>query len=162
MQVEPSPQHHWLQVLVGKWESEMECVMEPGQPPMKSSGSEVVRSIGGLWTVAEGTGLVPGGDDVSSIMTLGFDPERELFIGTFIANCMTKMWCYTGQLDADKRILTLDTEGPNFTNTSITKYQDIIEIVSPNHRRLRSRMLRDDGTWNEFMLVNYRRVGTES
>ena len=53
MKVEPQKEHQWLQKLVGTWSHEGECMMGPDQPPMKSSGSETVRSLGGLWTVGE-------------------------------------------------------------------------------------------------------------
>ena len=60
MQVQPSAEHYWLQKLVGEWTSESECVMGPDQPPMKATGKETVRSVGGLWTIGEGTmGDVP-------------------------------------------------------------------------------------------------------
>ena len=39
---------------------------------------------------------------------------------------------------------------------STAKYQDVIEIVSDDHRRFRSRALADDG-WHEFMTADYRR-----
>lgn len=162
MQIQPTTQHEWLQALVGEWESEMVCVMGPDQEPIRSTGKETVRSIGGLWMVAEGIGVVPGGDGVSSIMTIGFDPAIDRFVGTFIANCMTSIWHYVGQLDPENRKLTLDTEGPSFLSTGIAKYQDSIEVVNRNHKILRSQILRKDGEWVEFMVVNYRRLGTES
>ncbi len=46
--VKPQQEHEWLGQLIGDWESEMECVMGPDQPPMKSKGTESVRSLGGL------------------------------------------------------------------------------------------------------------------
>ena len=71
---------------------------------------------------------------------------------------MTHLWRYDGSLDAAGRILTLDTEGPSWTGDGTAKYKDIIEIVSDDHRTLTSRMLGDDGQWNEFMKAHYRRV----
>ena len=49
-----------VQKLVGTWSFEGECIMGPDQPAMKSTGSETVRSLGGLWTVGEGEGECPG------------------------------------------------------------------------------------------------------
>ena len=46
MQTEPTPEHQWLQQMVGEWEFEHECNMGPDQPPMKSHGREVVRQRG--------------------------------------------------------------------------------------------------------------------
>jgi Protein of unknown function (DUF1579) len=49
----PGPEHEWLQQFVGEWEMAMECPMEPAKPTMKSKGTESVRSIDGLWVIAE-------------------------------------------------------------------------------------------------------------
>ena len=159
MKTEPQKQHHWLQKLVGEWTVESEAVMGPGEPRLKSTGSESVRSLGGLWTVGEGRGEMPDGGEMRSIMTLGYDTQKDRFVGTFIASVMTFLWIYEGQLDAGGRVLTLDVEGPSFTDAAkTTKYQDIIEFKSDDHRTLTSRVLGDDGQWQEFMTAHYRRL----
>jgi hypothetical protein len=69
-------EHRWLRKLVGEWTYEGEASMAPGQTPMKMAGVERVRSISGLWTVAEGESRMPDGSPATTIMTLGFDPRR--------------------------------------------------------------------------------------
>lgn len=159
MQAEPQKEHAWLQKLVGEWSFENECSMGPGHPPIKSAGSENVRSLGGLWTMGEGQGEMPGGGSMTSIMTLGYDPRRQRFTGTFVASMMTHLWIYDGALDATGQVLTLDCEGPSFSGDgSIVKYQDIVEWESDDHRALKSRILGDDGVWGPFfMTAHYRR-----
>lgn len=159
MQVpEPLKEHRWLQRLVGEWTFEMEMTMGPDQPPMKSHGRETVRSLGGLWTIGEGVGEVPGGGTHQSIMTLGFDPQTKRFVGTFIASVMTHLWPYNGTLDPSEKVLTLDSEGPGFAGDgTMSKYQDIIEFVSDDHRTLSSQVLGPDGVWIPFMKAHYRR-----
>jgi hypothetical protein len=115
MKAEPHKEHEWLQRFVGEWTFEGECVMGPDQPPMKSTGSESVRSIGGLWVMGEGRGEMPGGGPSTSIVTLGYDPQKRRFVGTFIASMMTYLWVYDGALDAAGKVLTLDAEGPTFS-----------------------------------------------
>lgn len=154
---EPQKEHQWLQRLVGEWTFEAECSMGPDQPPAKSTGTEVVRSLGGLWTIGEGSGEIPGGGSCQSVMTLGYDPQAKRFVGSFIASVMTNLWIYNGSLDASENVLTLDTEGPNFTDGAMAKYQDIIELLSDDHRTLSSQMLGEDGQWHPFMKAHYRR-----
>lgn len=159
METKPQKEHEWLQQLVGDWEAEMECSMGPDQPPMKNKGTESVRSIGGLWTQGEGTGEGPDGSKMTSLMTLGYDPAKQRFVGTFIASMMTHMWIYEGTLDATGKVLTLDTEGPVFgTEKKMTQYKDIITFIDKNHRTLTSRMLGDDGKWTEIVTAHYRRT----
>jgi hypothetical protein len=158
MQVEPQAEHTWLHKLVGQWTFEGECVMGPDQPAMKHTGSESVRSVGGLWTLGEGKGAGPDGNEMNSFMTLGYDPAQKRFVGTFIASMMTHLWIYSGALDAAGKVLTLDAEGPDFSGgPGMVKYQDIIEFVSDDHRTLKSRLLGPDGKWQQFMTAHYRR-----
>ena len=159
MKAEPQKEHAWLQKFVGEWTFENECVMGPGQPPIKGTGTESVRSLGGLWVMGEGRGEMPDGGPATSIITLGYDPQKQRFVGTFVASMMTYLWLYDGALDSSGKVLTLDAEGPSFAgNDQMAKYQDIIEVVSDDHRVLRSQMLGDDGNWHPFMTAHYRRT----
>jgi hypothetical protein len=158
MNAEPQKEHQWLQKLVGDWSFENECIMGPDQPPSKHTGTETVRSIGGLWTIGEGRGPGPDGSEIDTVMTLGYDPQAKRFVGTFIASMMTYLWTYNGSLDAAGKVLTLDAEGPDFSGgPNMVKYQDIIEFVNDDHRTLRSQLLGPDGKWNHFMTAHYRR-----
>jgi hypothetical protein len=157
MNPEPQKEHQWLDRLIGEWTSESECSMGVDQPPSKTQGTEVVRSLGGLWILSEGEGEMPDGGTGKTIVTLGYDPQSKRYVGTFIASMMTHLWIYNGSLDAADKILTLDTEGPNFSESAMAKYKDIIEFVSDDYRILTSQILEDDGTWNRFMAVHYRR-----
>jgi hypothetical protein len=158
MHAEPQQEHHWLQKLVGEWAYESEALMGPDQPPAKFTGTESVRSLGGLWVLAEGQGEMPGGGTATMLMTLGFDPQRKRFVGTWIGSMMTNLWVYDGRLDAAGTVLTLDAEGPSMAGDGKTaKYQDVIEVKSADHRVLASQMLGDDGKWHRFMTAHYRR-----
>jgi hypothetical protein len=130
--------------------------MGPDQPPAKFTGSETVRSIGGVWVAGEGRGEMPGGGVGIMIMTLGYDPAKKRFVGTFIGSMMTNLWIYDGVLEGN--VLTLDSDGPSFVGDGkIVKYQDIIELISDDHRTLSSQTLGPDGKWNRFMTAHYRR-----
>jgi hypothetical protein len=158
MKAEPQKEHQWLEQLVGEWTYEVEASMEPGKPPQKLSATESVRSIGGLWVLCEGRGQMPGGGTATTVMTLGYDPVKKRYVGTFIGSMMTHLWVYDGGLDPAGKVLTLDTEGPSFSaEGKMAKYQDVIEIKSGDHRVLSSRTLGDDGKWNRFMTAHYRR-----
>jgi hypothetical protein len=153
-------EHKWLQQLVGEWIWEHDTPPPEGGPSVKHVGTESVRSLGGLWVLLEGRSRMPDKKPAVTIMTLGFDPEKGRFVGTFVGSMMTYMWSYEGRLASDGKSLVLDTEGPSFPDTSkIVKYQDSVEIVSDDHRVLRSKYLADDGNWQEFMKADYRRVG---
>jgi hypothetical protein len=151
-------EHDWLQQLVGDWECEFRSRMAPDQPEHVHKGTESVRSLGGLWTIGDGVGDM-GGDQMLSITTLGYDPDKGRFVGSFIANVMTFMWQYTGSRNGNT--LTLDCVGPDMSPGAqpgaMADYQDIIEIVDGNTRTLKSQV-KSPGGWVEFMWGTYKRM----
>ncbi len=157
MMAEPTKEHRWLLRMVGEWSFESECMMGPDQPPMQSTGHCVTRSLGDLWTINEGSGEMPGGGEMRSIITLGYDPAKGKFVGTFTASMMTHLWLYEGSLDESGKVLTLDAEGPNMTGDGMAKYQDIVTVESDDHWILSSQMQAPDGQWHKFMTAHYRR-----
>jgi Protein of unknown function (DUF1579) len=158
MKVEPQKEHQWLQKLVGEWTSEGEASMGPGKPLEKFQSTERVRPLGGIWVLCESQGEMPGGGTATMLMTLGYDPKKQRFVGTWIGSMMTYLWVYEGSLDSTQKILTLNAEGPSMgSEGKIAKYRDVIEFKSDDHRILTSHSLGDDGEWRQFMTAHYRR-----
>jgi hypothetical protein len=158
MKAEPQEEHRWLEQLVGDWVMEAEMDMGPDHPPETSKGTERVRSIGGLWFMAEGRGEVPGGGEATMIMILGYDPAKKRYVGSWIGSMMAYQWVYEGELDAAGRVLTLESEGPDMAGGGGTaRYRDLIELRSSDHRVLTSHMLDGDGDWHPFMEAHFRR-----
>lgn len=155
---EPSPEHLWLHQLIGEWIVESEFQMAPDQPLMKTTGREVVRGLGKFWTIGEGVGDSPEGGSCDSIMTLGYDPQTKRFVGSFIAAAMSHFWPYNGSLDESGKALTLNSVGPSFSGDgTMANYQDVIEVLAPDHRTLTARLQNADGSWRQFMTTHYRR-----
>jgi hypothetical protein len=132
--------------------------MEPGKPPEKCGGTESVRSLGGLWILAEGQGEMPGGTPATMLMTLGYDPQKKRFLGTWVGSMMTHLWVYDGVLDAAERVLALESDGPSMAGDGrLARYRDAIELKSDDHRVLTSSVLGDNGEWQQFMTAAHRR-----
>ena len=160
MMTQPSKEHEWLKRFVGEWRMEGECVMEPGKPPMKSGGTEKVRMLGDLWMIGEAVMEMPGGaGTMEAVMTLGFDPNKKKFVGTWIGAGMGTMFVYEGELDAAARVLPLNTSGPSMMDpTKVARYQYVVELHDDNTRKLWSQMQDDKGAWHKFMSATYTRV----
>jgi hypothetical protein len=155
---EPQAEHEWLQRLVGEWTFETEPMKGPDGTEAKHRGTDRVRPLGRYWVIGEGEGDMPGGGTAELRMTLGYDVEKKRFVGTWVGSMMPHLWVYDGELDAGRKILTLNADGPSMAGDgSMAKYQDIIEFRSDDHRLLRSQVLQKDGTWNHFMTAHYRR-----
>lgn len=159
MKAEPQKEHQWLQKLLGEWTYDWS---EPGkaedQPSQKLTGTERFKSLGEIWILGEGKGEMPGGGAANTLITLGYDPAKRRFVGTWVGSMMTHMWVYDGGLNADGTVLTLDTEGPHMSVEGKTaKYRDVIEMRSDDHRVLTASVLGDDEKWQELMTTNYYR-----
>jgi hypothetical protein len=151
----PSAEHKWLQRLAGDWTYEGE--MKMGEEQHKSSGTETIRAFGGMWTVGEMIGQMPGTEQkTTSTITLGYDLTKKKFVGTFVSDVMDFMWIYEGSLKGD--VLTLDCRGPSFKGDGqMADYQDIVEIKSDNEYTLSSQTKGDDGKWAKFMTMTFKR-----
>jgi hypothetical protein len=153
----PGPQHQWLQQLVGEWTFEHVWPKKSDPPPPHATGTETVRAIGGLWVVGEMTSALMDGRPWWSQVTLGYDPARERFVGTWIGSVMTHLWIYEGQLDTAGEVLTLEAEGPSMTGPGMTRYRDVVELRG-GARALSSYQQHADGTWKQFMRMEFRRA----
>lgn len=158
----PEPQHAWLDQLVGEWT--WACDMVEGAADEKAAaehnGTESVRSLGGLWIVGDGVSKMPdaSGAPCTTMITLGYDPVKKRFVGSFIGSMMTHLWPYEGELAADGKSLVLNSEGPSFTDPNkMAKYVDTITMETPDRRILTSRYQSEDGSWHQFMRAVYTR-----
>lgn len=158
MKVEPTREHRWLQKFVGDWTYETEASMEPGQPPQKMTGSERIRALGEVWVHGEGTSPMPDGSPATTQITLGYDPTKKRFVGTWLGTMMAHLWIYDGELSADERTLTLNSEGPSMTEQNKrANYRDVFEFKNDHLRTLTAFVQGDDGQWTQFMTMDYHR-----
>jgi len=155
MNFEPRTENTWLKQLVGEWEFTATAPGGGDMPP----GRETVRSLGGFWVVAEGTGEMPGGGTATSLLTIGYDARLGGFTGSWVGSMMPYMFVYEGTLDPAANALTLDCEGPDFAEPSKSaSYREIMTVIDENTRTFVSYMEAEDGTWTEIMTAHYRRV----
>ncbi len=161
MKTDPSPEHAWLKRFEGVWAFTSRCPMGPEGEVAESQGEERVRMLGDLWLIGEAAGPMPDdGAICHSVMTIGYDPAKERFVGTWVGSPMTSMFVYEGTLDTTSNTLTLSTTGPDMMDPSKTaQYQDVVVWLDDNTRELRSRIQGADGGWTEIMSARYTRQG---
>jgi hypothetical protein len=150
MFAQPREEHGWLEQLVGNWTFEHQCQMPDGSST-STSGKMNCRFLGKLWLICESSGQSASDDQWSSIMSLGFDSNKQRFVGTFLGSMMDFLWIYEGSLDAARKRLSLESDGPAFDGSGTCKYCDSIEIISPDEWLFESAMKTPEGTWVKFM-----------
>lgn len=154
---EPQKEHQWLHQLVGEWTYESDAKMGPDHPSEKSTGIEIVRTIGNFWVQCEAQGEMCGGPG-TKMMTLGYDAQKQKFVGTWIGSMMAYLWQYDGELDDTRKVLTLNSKGPSMAGDgTIAQYKDVIELKSDDHRVMTSHALGDNGQWSQIMTTLYHR-----
>jgi hypothetical protein len=153
---QPTAEHKQLEQFAGEWIGE--CKMEmPGQEPMVCSGTEASRMMGGLWLVATGKSTTPGMEG-ESMITLGYDPKKGSYVGTFVCSMQDYIWHYTGKFDDTGKKLILSTEGPSMLEPGKTaKYEEVLATVDADHKTFTSSIQLADGKWQELMKMNYTR-----
>ena len=151
----PTKEHAWLQKFVGEWETEIEVYMEPGKPPMKAKGSHRDHMVGGFWLISEGRNHE---FPYHFVLTLGYDAPRSEYVGTWIDTMTSHIWKYQGTVNSAGTILTLETEGPSpMSPDKVSKFREVTEFKSKDHRYLTSSMLSGDGKWSTVLTVSSRR-----
>ena len=154
---ELSEEHQWLQRIVGDWSATTEARLGPDTDPVHTESSESIRGIGNLWILSEGSAIADG-QPFTSIFTLGYDPLQNAFVATWVDSVQTRLWSYTGRLDPTGTVLTLEADGPSFSDPSkLTKYRETIEVLDDDHKVSTSSVQLPDGSWFEFVRSNSRR-----
>ena len=153
-----SKEHQWLHQFVGDWEISADAITDPNQPSSNASGRETARLLGENWVVGEGSFEMPSGPPMTFILTLGYDPSKKKYVGSWICSHMPVQWVYEGTVNESGKTLTLEAEGPNPSlDGKISKFREAIEFKDKDHRVHTSFILGDDGNWTSFETVNYRR-----
>lgn len=156
----PGEEHKFLERLVGKWLFTSTVGVEDYDPndPLKA-WTETVRSVGGLWFIAEGSGPMGGDKHSTMIMTLGYDSKAGHYVGTWIGSMMDKLWIYKGWVEPDGQTLTLESEGPSFDDpTKTAVYHDVIQFLDDDRRTFSGSVQQPDGTFKIFMTSECKRI----
>lgn len=153
----PQKEHAWLDQMAGDWQWQSKITMGPDIPTMEGSGTETVSSLGGFWTISECEGRCAD-MDMHARLTLGFDTDKNKYVGTWVCSGCNHLWTYEGQVSEDGKSLVLFTEGPcPLTPGELTKFKEVMTIKSPTEREFTSSRQNEDGTWTQFMSIKYQR-----
>lgn len=153
----PTAEHEWLQRLTGQWETEVEVMAEPGKPPLKVEATETTRRIGQLWVLTHAEAK-PSAMPFARALTLGYDPAKKKYVGTWVDSNSTYIGKSEGTLDAAGTTLTLEGEIPHpYDNVRLIKVREVIELKSPDHKVVTTSLQGDDGNWLTLVTVNARR-----
>jgi hypothetical protein len=106
----PSKEHEFLKEMEGTWDAEMTFAM-PGAAEQSAKGTETVAMVGAFWAVfdvkfPEMMGMAWHGHG-----TLGYDPTKKKFVGSFVHSAAPNMSIGEGSMDAGGKSVTMAWEG---------------------------------------------------
>jgi hypothetical protein len=153
----PQKQHQWLQQFAGEWEAESTALTPAGEPAMVCKGTLTSRMLGPYWAVSEWkTELAE--TQIQAIQTLGYDPAKKKYVGTWVDSMHNHLWKYEGEVDSTGKVLTLEAEGPKFfADGKTARFRDAYEFKTADHIVATSSLLGEDGKWVTFMTGHVRR-----
>lgn len=155
---EPTEEHKWLEKFVGKWTTTSTALMPDGTKSPEMKGTIDSEMVGKFW-VRNKMSADAGGMKIDGRQTIGYSAEKKKFIGIWVDSTADFMWHYVGSLDDDRKVLTLEAEGPDMANPGKTAlYRDIYEFVSADEVKLTSSVKGPDGEWIDFMTGTSKRA----
>jgi hypothetical protein len=154
----PTKEHLWLGRLIGDWTFSYDAPDTDNTRTRRIEGTETFRAIGALWVQGDGVSpMAEGGMGVTQI-TLGWDPLKGRFVGTWLGTMLAYLWVYDGELDSTGQVLSLYSDGPAMDGSGrMEPYKDVITFIDDNTRTLTGHTKDADGNWKAFMSMEYRR-----
>jgi hypothetical protein len=140
----PGENHMTLQGLKGEWNYKVKAWMNPGAPPMESSGTTVTKvTMGGRYFISEHKGVMqmPGADGKMMDMQFngmaieGYDNVKKKFVSSWIDNMGTGIMNSEGDYDAATKTLTYTSEYEPMPGMK-TKVRQVIKFSDADHHRM--------------------------
>jgi uncharacterized protein DUF1579 len=103
----PGEPHKLFESLAGSWTTATKEWMEPGKPPMESTGSvEMKMVLDGRFLQQDFSGNMMG-QPYSGVGISGYDNLRKRYVTTWMDTMSTGMFTMEGTASADGKIITL-------------------------------------------------------
>ncbi len=131
----PGPAHEALGHLIGDWQAEVRCWMEPGGETETNAGSAKGTWImNGLFLQEDFTGEMMG-RPFSGRTILGYDNVQETFKMVWLADNQTSMFVAEGSAEDDYRVIILEGTGTCPVRGEI-RTRVVVRLLSPDRREL--------------------------
>lgn len=154
---QPTKEHQWLRQFDGQWETHAKSIAYGAIPAMECDSTMKSRTLGEFWMILETKGDMDG-VEMTSIQTLGYDPKKKKYVGTWVDSMTHYLFHYEGTVDKSGKKITLEAEGPSYLEPGKTaKYRDSYEFKTPDLIIAKSEVMGEDGKWVTFATAESRR-----
>jgi len=151
----PTAEHSFLKEHAGTWKVACKFYMEPGAPPMETTATEKIETVGEFWTVSRYETQMMGAPFIGRC-TLGFEPHAGEFVSTWIDSMAPVLCTLRGKKKGD----TIVMEGKFFScmTNSVLKHRTTQKQISKNEHVFEMFCTLPDGTEVKMMTNHYKRA----
>jgi hypothetical protein len=141
----PGPHHEHLNRLVGEWEGEFTMWMEPGAPPMKSTGTAKREWIFGGRYLKEEINASSEMGEFEGISYVGYDNIDGVYKTIWMDSMSTGIYMETGMLDPETMILSMRGSYRNPTTGKIMWSEGELDMSNPDRQVYKGYMTDSNG-----------------
>lgn len=139
---------------VGVWDATMHMGGEAGGGG-EATGVETAELLGDLWVLSKFE-MDFGGMPFQGHGVMGYDPNKKMFVSTWVDSMQPFISMMEGTTDESGRISTMLGEWPDQGGT-MQKWKSTSEWMDDDHRTFKMFMGDKDGEFNEMMSIDYSR-----
>jgi hypothetical protein len=152
----PGEPHKLLASLAGSWTTNSKEWMEPGKPPMESTGSvEMKTLLDDRFLYQDYTGNMMG-QPYSGIGITGYDNLRKRYFTTWMDSMSTGMFTMEGTASADGKTITLKGQHPEPGGGKMS-HRAVWKIVDSNTQTFDMFGAHQDGKEMKMLEIKYSR-----
>lgn len=150
------PQHASIARFAGTWRAEVKIWMQPGQPPMTSSGTMVnAMAVGGLFLQQE---YQRDGGDFEGKGFWGYNTVDELYEGFWIDSMATFFQLERGRHDPQSDTYTMDGSMTDPASRKTITKKSLIRWLGPDAHSMEMFFRTPDGREFRALEIQYRRA----
>ena len=150
---QPTAEHGLLAKHAGTWNVHCKFYMQPGEPPMECEATETVELVGPFWTLSTFR-MDMGGMPFQGHATLGYEPEGQRWVSTWIDSMGPYLYTFTGCHDAGSDTLTMTGENYNCHIGAMSMHRTVEKALSDTERSFEMYVTMPEV--GEVLLMEYR------
>ena len=148
-------QHEMLKMDDGKWRADITLYRGEGQPTEHYVGEETNTMVGDLWSVGKLEIDIKGSPYVG-FATLGYDPIKDQYVGTWVDSASPHITEMSGTYDAASSTLILFYE-TIAADGQIEERKNVMVYRDPNRREFEG-FIKKEGAWQKTTDTLYKRL----
>jgi hypothetical protein len=152
----PGDAHKKLNVMAGTFDAKVKMWMEPGAPPMESSGKAVNEWVlGGRWLQQRFDGMMMG-MPFNGIGYTGYDNIRQMYVGTWMDSMSTSyMTSSGGAPDASGKTWSFSGMAMDPMSGEAVNFDEKITVVDNDHHVFEMYGPGPNGAMYKMMEITY-------